>query len=306
MESDPTYAIAENAAENTSPVYTTGETEHLHLYSLILSAADINHTVTRRDSSLWRISVAAADRARALAEIHAYDEENLDWPLQISKEDTFQPFFRAQGVLIAVSLALFYSLTGSWSPHAVWFAKGAVDSSRILAQGEYFRLLTGLTLHADLVHLLGNCFLGGFLLHFYFLLLGNGIGLCALVVSATLANYINVIAHGPGHHSVGFSTAVFSVIGILSALNYRHYGLSRPARLVLPLMAGFALLAMLGSSGEHTDLGAHFFGLATGLLTGTILGTDILFSLRENSGLQMMLTLTTLFTPVIAWYLALN
>lgn len=306
MESDPTYAIAENLAESTAPVYITGEIGHLHLYSLILSAADISHTVTRQGSHLWRINVAAADRARALAEIQAYDEENRYWPLQPPKEDTFQPFFRAQGILIVVSLALFYSVTGPWSPHSVWFSKGAVDSSRILADAEYFRLLTALTLHADLVHLLGNCFLGGFLLHFYFLLLGNGIGLFALVLSATLANYINVVAHGPGHLSVGFSTAVFSAVGLFSALNYRHYGFTRPARLLLPLMAGFALLAMLGSSGERTDLGAHFFGLATGLATGTILGIDILFNLRHNSWLQLLLSLTMLTLPLLAWHLALD
>lgn len=306
MESEPKHTFAQYTAENISPVFSTRETEHLHLYSLILSAADINHTVSREDGYIWRIDVASADRAHALAEIHAYDEENRHWPLRPPSEDTFQPYFRAQGILIVVSLALFYSVTGSWSPHSVWFSKGAVDSSRILHNGEYFRLLTALTLHADLVHLLGNCFLGGFLLHFYFRLLGNGIGLFALVLSATLANYINVIIHGPGHLSVGFSTAVFSVIGLFSALNYRHYGFTRPARLVLPLMAGFALLAMLGSSGERTDLGAHFFGLATGLVTGTILGIDILFNLRHNGWLQLLLTLTMLTLPVLAWSLAVN
>lgn len=306
MQSDPTHAIADNIPDASAPVFSTEKTEHLHLYSLILSAADIHHSVTRRDNCIWQISVAARDRDRALAEINAYEEENRHWPIEPPGHDTFQPYFRAQGVLIAVSLALFHSVTGPWSPLTEWFVRGAVDSTRILAQGEYFRLLTALTLHADLVHLLGNCLLGGFLLHFYFLLLGNGLGLFALIFSAVLANYINVAAHGPGHHSVGFSTAVFSVIGMLSALNYRHYGFSRPARLVLPLMAGFALLAMVGSSGEHTDLGAHFFGLATGLLTGTILGIDVLFNLRDNNWLQLPLTFIMLSLPVFAWYLALN
>jgi membrane associated rhomboid family serine protease len=168
--------------------------------------------------------------------------------------------------------------------------------------------MTGLTLHADLVHLLGNCFLGGFLLHFYFLLLGNGLGLFALLTSAILANYINVLAHGPGHHSVGFSTAIFAVIGILCALNYRHYRFTRPERLLLPIMAGAAMLAMLGSGDEtgRTDLGAHLFGLLTGLCAGTFLGLERIFGLRHNAGLQLILSLLSLAVILLGWEIALR
>ena len=44
----------------------------------------------------------------------------------------------------------------------------AGDSAAILNNFQLYRLVTALTLHADIVHLLGNCFLGGFLLHFFF------------------------------------------------------------------------------------------------------------------------------------------
>ena len=207
-----------------------------------------------------------------------------------------------------MGLMFFYATTGPWTVHSVWFSAGAIDSELILHHGEYFRLLTALTLHADLVHLLSNCGIGAFLLHYYFQLLGNGIGLAALLTSSCLANYLNVVAHGPGHHAVGFSTAVFAVIGNLSALNYRHHRFTRPARLLLPLMAGLASLAMLGSGNEdgRTDLGAHFFGLLTGLLTGTILGFEPVFSLRKNLQLQSALVTFSLLFPFIAWQLALR
>lgn len=306
MASDPKEHLTDRAKEHLEPIFTTSESQQLHLYSLVLSAAGISHNIANGDRGGWQIRVALHDRTRALNEIHTYEEENRNWPLQPAKTDAFLPFFRAQSFLIALSLLLFHSVTGPWTPHSSWFLEGSANSSEILGNGEYFRLITALTLHADLVHLLGNCFLGGFLMHFYFLLLGNGIGLFTLTVTAVLANFINVIAHGPGYISVGFSTAVFSVIGILSALNYRHYKFTKPGRLLLPLMAGAAMLAMLGSGGERTDLGAHFFGLLAGLGAGTVLGLNAIFRLRHNSSLQFLLTITSLILPVLGWYIALH
>lgn len=290
------------------PVLFTRKPDRLHLCSLVLSAANIPHGVNSAPDGGWALLVPSTFHDRAATEIDAYDRENYDWPLQPPAPDDFAPYFRAQSVLIVACLMLFYTITGPWSPHSLWFNRGAVDSLRILADGEYFRLLTGLTLHADVVHLLGNCFLGGFLLHFYFLTLGNGIGLAALVATATTANYLNVLAHGPGHHAVGFSTAVFAVIGILSALNYRHHKFTRPARLLLPIMAGAAMLAFLGSGNGsgRTDLGAHFFGLLTGLAAGTLLGLDRFFNLRHNLILQSLLELLTSAIIVFSWIIALR
>ncbi|MFV0437207.1 MAG: rhomboid family intramembrane serine protease [Desulfopila sp.] len=288
-------------------ILRTREADRLHLCSLILSANNIPHSVATTAGS-WTLLVSPELQQRAIAEIAAYDLENQDWPLRPADPDDFTPYFRAQAVLIVVALLLFYTVTGPWSPHATWFIDGAVDSSRILDNGELYRLFTGLTLHADIVHLLGNCVLGGFLLHFYFLLLGNGIGLAVLLIMAGGANYLNVLAHGPGHQSVGFSTAVFVTIGILSALNYRHDHFSRPARLFLPIMAGAAMLAFLGSGDDsgRTDLGAHFFGLLAGLIAGTLLGFHRLYVLRHNLILQSLLELSSFAIVIYGWIIALR
>lgn len=298
--------LTEKSTTEFQPLLTTEKPHELHLYSLILSATGISHKISHSNHSTWNVHVAPQDLEHAKWEIQTYNSENINWPIHSSSStDSFSPFFRVQSVVIVISLALFFSVTGPWSQHSPWFTEGAINSSNILEQSQYYRLLTALTLHADLVHLLGNCMLGGFLLHFYFLLLGNGIGIASLITTSVAANYLNVLLHGTGHNSVGFSTAVFSVIGILSALNYRHYKFSRPERLVLPIMAGATMLAMLGSSGERTDLGAHFFGLLVGLVCGSILGFDRVFSLRYNRGLQFGLTAIFGLTPVLAWYFAM-
>lgn len=289
-------------------VCETRDRELLHLNSLILSAADIPHLIRAGAASGWCIEVSSDDYPRACEELERYQAENSNWPERPPPQDDYSPFFRAQAILISCCLMLLHAVTGPWTANAFWFERGAVSGNRIIEHGEYYRLLTGLTLHADLVHLLGNCLIGGFLLHFFFLLLGNGIGLAALLLSSCLANYLNVIGHGPSHHSVGFSTAVFAVIGMLSALNYRHHRFTRPARLLLPVMAGTAMLAMLGSGGEdgRTDLGAHFYGLLCGLAFGTVLGFEPIFRLRRSLALQSLLALISLVLPIIAWHIALR
>ncbi len=304
-EDKQTLTDADNP-QGKLPVISTNESDRLHTLSLVLSSAGIHHNITGSANNGWKVYVDKRDHNQAVFQINAYTQENENWPLVTEKEDSFSPVFRVQSLLIIACLTVIFSHTGDWSNNSYWFKAGSIDSALILQNNEYYRLLTALTLHADIVHLLGNCILGGFLLHFYFLLLGNGIGIWALLISSIAANYLNVLGHGAGHHSVGFSTAVFSAIGILSALNYRHYGFSRPARIFFPLMAGATMLAFLGSGGERTDLGAHFFGLISGLIIGIPLGSKHIFRLRNNLMVQFALTLSGLTLPIMAWLIALS
>lgn len=306
MTIDERDIITSDEPSGNLPVISTYEHDKLHTLSLVLSSVDIHHKISGSPAHGWQIHVDKKDHSQAVFQIDTYTSENKNWPVIDQEDNSFTPIFRVQSMLIISCLISIFSLTGTWSSNSPWFEKGAIDTALILYNHEYYRLITALTLHADIVHLMGNCILGGFLLHFYFLLLGNGIGLWALLISSVSANYFNALGHGAGHHSIGFSTAVFSVIGILSALNYKHYKFSRPARIVLPLMAGATMLAFLGSGGERTDLGAHFFGLITGLVTGIILGFKQIFNLRHSFSLQLFLAVTGFFCPVLAWYLALS
>lgn len=294
----------EDDLHQSSPLLSVSDPETLSTYSLVLSAANIAHRVAPGPAGDWVILVHERQLLQAEFEISAFDLENSNWPAREPAADNFTPVFKAQSLLLIGSLMLLFAITGPWSEHNLWFKSGSANSTAILLDGEFYRLITSLTLHADIVHLLGNCFLGGVLLHYYFQLTGNGIGLSLLLITSTLANLINASIHGPGHNSVGFSTAVFAVIGILSSLNYRQYKFSRPVRLFMPLMAGAALLAMLGSSGERTDLGAHLFGLLTGLAAGALLVVTNLLSLRSRFMVQTVLAIVAMTIPLVAWRLA--
>lgn len=289
-----------------SPIITTGDPERLRLCSLVLSAAHIEHTIIPLSATSWEVSVTTGFRESALYQIAAYDQENRDWPGHVSAEAMYSPVFHALSLFLIGCLVLLYSHTGPWAMHSEWFVVGAGNSSAILEGMEFHRLVTALTLHADLVHLMGNCFLGGLLLHFFFQTFGNGIGLFSLLLAATSANLINVVCHGPGHNFVGFSTAVFAVIGMLSSLHFHRHNYRPIRRLIMPLMTGGAMLAMVGSGGERTDLGAHFFGLVTGLAMGYLLGFKSLLALREILWLQLTLSIFSIFVFFLAWYTAFN
>lgn len=297
-----------NRTSTTSSVtlLTAYSPEDVRIFSLVLAAASIPHTISFQSSSSWDIVVPDSLAEQAENEIAAYTAENANWPMQIPAVEDFHPAFRILSLLIVGLLCLIYMETGAWQHQSQWFTAGAGDSEAILTGGQYYRLITALTLHADGLHLLGNCLLGGFLLHYFFHLLGNGIGLASLLLTSTLANACNVFAHGPGHHFVGFSTAVFSVIGMLSSLNFKRHASIGRIHLLMPLMAGTAMLAMVGSSGERTDLGAHFFGLIIGLAAGYLLSLELVLRLRSSLWLQTFLACSVMVCFISAWKIALN
>lgn len=285
-------------------VTTITDPQQLSNYSLLLSAVNIPHHIICNSAQEMEVYVAPNHLEKALYQIAAFTDENHNWPPTSAHTDAFAPAFRAMSVVVVGLLIYVYALSGDWSPTSIWFTHGAGDSEAILHKFEFYRLITPLTLHADLVHLMGNCFLGGLLLHFLFHLIGNGIGLSVMLLTATIANLINVMVHGPGHLFVGFSTAVFSVIGMLCTINVVTKT-SRPIfHVFMSVMAGFALLAMLGSSGERTDLGAHLFGLLCGLLSGNLVRLPNYLTLRNSTLIQTLLVALSLGCILIAWYIA--
>ncbi len=302
---DQEFQETDNKPEYSETVMATFDEQNIMACSLVLSSVGISHKVGNTTDNIT-LQVSDEDLHAARFQIRAYEDENRNWPPKPDTSlKTFEPFLQPPTLLLIGALALFFTVTGPWSTHSFWFLQGAGDATKILQQHEYYRLITALTLHADTVHLLGNCFFGGFLFHFFCRLTGNGLGVFAMLLTAGLGNYINVALHGEEHLFVGFSTAVFGIIGMLSMLG-RHNRVSKRYIRIIPFMAGAALLAMIGSSGERTDLGAHLFGLCCGFVSGWILGRPLLLRLRESVSLQISLFLLSCAIIVFSWQAALS
>lgn len=282
------------------------DSETLDTYSLVLAAADISHRASLISGHHMEIYVAPSQQQKALDEIHAYILENDQWPPPVAANVSFIPTFRAMSPLLIGCLIGIHGMSGDWQPEVPWFAKGAGNSTAILNHGELFRLVTSLTLHADIVHLLSNCFLGIFLLHFYLQLTGNGLGLSAMLATAVAANYLNVLVHGSGHLFVGFSTALFAIIGMLCTMSFAFKTSRFFLHFFMPIMAGLALLALLGSEGERTDLGSHLFGLGCGLLGGNLVRLPFFPALRASLLLQTLLGTLVFAIFYSCWLLAFS
>ncbi len=287
-------------------IVTTTDQSMIETCSLVLSATAIEHRLRRHPDGSIALVVAHAAAARATRQLEDYFRENRDWP---PAPQTLTPVVSSgstpPSILLSGALAVFYLVTGPWRPDSPWFAGGAGDASAIIYDGQWYRLLTALTLHADFAHLAGNCLIGGFLLHFFLQIHGTGVGLLAVLLSAMLGNFVNVQIHGGDHLFVGFSTAVFSMIGMLAAHQMLAYRTLFSPRMLIPVLAGAALLAMLGSSGVRTDLGGHLFGLLAGLLCGLLLSSTPLRVGRHSSFIQTCCLLAAVALVMISWNRAL-
>jgi membrane associated rhomboid family serine protease len=216
----------------------------------------------------WLLSVRAEDAAAAARELNAYRRENARGTVAVEPPEAIGGgwFGVASFVAVLFLVAVFaHELTFGID----WRAVGRMDAER-LAAGEAWRALTALTLHADTAHLLGNVAFGALFTYFVARYLGGGVGWIAILASGALGNALNGWLAGPGHRSIGASTAVFGALGLLTAYAWRR-GFPRGTTLrsrLAPVIAGIALLAYTGTAGENTDLGAHLLGFAVGFLIG--------------------------------------
>ncbi|MBV5305939.1 MAG: rhomboid family intramembrane serine protease [Desulfobulbaceae bacterium] len=290
----------------SNPILTTDQEETASIWSLILSAVQIPHQIYHSNHT-WHLFVPAGKELRAIHELECYAAENKDWPpKRPAPNHDFTPLMQPPTLLLIGAIILFYSVTGPWNKDSIWFMQGAGNADDILQKGEWWRLLTALTLHADMVHLLSNCLIGGWLVHSFCLLTGTGLGLSSLVLTAGCGNLINVLIHRSEYQFVGFSTAVFAVIGMLAVLTHQGRRKFTGSHFLIPVMAGAALLAAIGSSGEHTDLGAHFFGLLCGLLSGYLLSHEPLHRLRHSLSFQCLCFVFFFILLIGSWVLALH
>lgn len=224
-----------------------------------------------------------ASHAEAVSEqLEKFRAERRRWPsssLFLPDMAPTNPW--AIGVYVVLLCAFFYGqqrVPGLSS-------EGMMNTLKLFNQGQWWRPVTALTLHADIGHLAGNLLSGvcfGMLLSNRF-----GYGLCwlLLLVSGILGNWITAWSYLPSQHlSYGASTALFGGLGILvgSAMIEAFKTSRRGAwkHSLLPLAGGITVLALTGIGSENTDVLGHVFGFVSGLGLGLVvcalLGTRLL------------------------------
>lgn len=207
-------------------------------------------------------------------------------------------------VAYAAVLVLVFTLQARWE----LIDLGQVDAVAMLQDGAWWRALTALTLHADIVHLMSNLVAGvGFmcLVARYF---GAAVAWLLVLLAGIAGNALNAWIHYPGPHlSIGASTGVFAALGVLTgvglwtALKYPDHRFALP-KWLLPAMGGFTLLGLLGLGDGSVDVAAHISGFICGIILGLFAAACNLMG-RKHLQFGSMVLIWCLLFGAWAWSL---
>ena len=293
----------ESQPQRVEAVYRSGTKKDCLTRALVLEAAGIRYEV-HGGAGEFTLVVAAPDAAQARAELDDYARENRDWPTGAATLP--QRAGGWGGVLGYAAVLLLVAILEHRDMFAFdWFAAGKTHAG-LIRDGQWWRAVTALSLHADLPHLVANIVIGGLVGLFAGQLLGSGLAWISILMAGAVGNLLTAWMRQPGHTSVGASTAVFAALGIVAAYAWkqrRHMQASRLARWA-PLVGGVVLLGYLGTGGARTDVLAHVTGFLSGVLLGAVygkLGDRVVLA----AGVQFLLGIGALAVLALAWVLAL-
>jgi rhomboid protease GluP len=251
------------ALEGGSVLRTTVSTTQAGDWALVLAAAEIPYRLDERDGR-FTLAVATGDLTAAEAALVAFDAEGAPEsppPAPDAGASTLGP-------LAAIGFCAMFLVTGTRAAGSRWFDAGAASAEQIAA-GQWWRAITALTLHADLLHLCGNVVAALIFVSAAGRWLGGGLAAVLILASAAVANLLTAAVHRTAFVSVGSSTAIFAALGLMAGLQVARRLQLRTRRgyAWVPLGAGLGLYAMLGV-GAGADVYAHLFGLGIGALVG--------------------------------------
>lgn len=272
--------------------------------TLILSAVGI-HSWTVVRGGVFVVVVPEESAALAVRHLREVAQEAAV-PAPIPKLPKMHPRAWTGSIVYAVAMMAIAYAAGSNLFGFDWLEAGALNGA-IPHTHEWWRVVTALTLHADVGHLVSNLLFGVVLGHLASRSLGGGMAWAGILVGAMMGNALDAIWMPEQQRSIGASTAVFAALGILSAYAWTLETATnlRWARRLGPLIAGVILLGFLGAGGERTDVVAHITGFASGCAIGVLFGKT-----REQRFdsriLQLLAGAFAIATIGVAWLFALR
>lgn len=167
--------------------------------------------------------------------------------------------------------------------------------------GEYFRLITAMFLHADIVHLFCNCYslyvigpqIESFLGKGKFTVIYLFSGLIGSLLSMTLSSFA----------SIGASGAIFGLLGSLLYFGY-HYRLYLGTVLKSQIIPLILINLVYGFMVPGIDNAAHIGGLIGGILSTAFLGINYKSSKNEKIQGLIITTIFTIFLIYMAFVVA--
>ena len=282
-------------------------TRQMELLRLILDSKDIPYRIVGHGSQC-RAFVPPLFEDIARSELAAVAEEKASQPpppVPVRHNAHW-------AMLLPLFLIFWHGLRMGWWPTPFaplpspdyWAEVGKLDISKVRL-GEWWRTVTALSLHVDSQHLFSNVIFGSPFIILLARRIGFGLMLAATVFSGMLGNLANALYRDPGYASLGFSTAMFSVVGLLCAdimVRPQTHGVKR---ILLPLAAGIGFLALLGAEGKNVDYAAHIFGLGSGFIVGLAVSALVRHDDSLPRPLEWALGLAAPLFLLLCWGIAL-
>jgi rhomboid protease GluP len=272
-------------------------------WDFVLEALCVPHRLGLTEEG-WAVLVPPPLVGTALAALEAHDQEAKEGPV---REPQAPDHGRSYvGLAGAITIAAFFWVSGprDGADAGGWFRVGSGVAGQIV-HGQLWRVVTALTLHADVMHVAGNAVALILFLSALGRWLGGGLALFATLLAGTAGNLLTAFIYGSPHNVVGASTATFAALGLLGGLQFiRRYiarTVGRLKRAFLGIAASVGILAMLGT-GERADMMAHATGLAFGLIFGVLMGRYLRREVRLST--QAICLGATIATIAGAWLLA--
>lgn len=237
-------------------------------WSLVLLSQGIESVIEPdNEGASWSLIVASRDSERAFKTLRQYSAENRGWPWtgNIAGE---QVRFDFGCVGWAFVMVLFYWLSAAF-PKVM--SGGIMDSTKFVS-GQWWRLFTAVSLHADLGHLATNLAIGIVLLGLAMGRYGTGIGLLAAFLAGAGGNVFSFLLNSKPFHGLGSSGMVMGALGLLAAQSFApHESRGKSIKYLLVSIAAAAMLFILLGLSPESDIAAHIGGFISGLFLGAAL-----------------------------------
>ena len=153
---EQTHADA-SGPDRPAEVFRSARSRRVKETALVLQAMGIAHQVVQQGAEA-AILVDSPDAERALREIELYERENRGWP---HPEEL--PEVLGEGLVGVLSwvgvLLVAYAAERNRAFGLDWWESGKTVAA-LVREGEVWRAMTSLTLHDDIVHLVGNIVFG--------------------------------------------------------------------------------------------------------------------------------------------------
>ena len=287
-----------------TPIFTSKRSHPCEQRALVLMAVGIESEILPAEDRY--VLLVPADRAEAARiQLERYEAENRVVELPPAPLFTHPNAWLGTALYVLVLMAVGY-LAGERTFRADWVDLGALTGT-IAHTHEWWRVITSLTLHADLGHLIGNMLIGGVFGYFAGQLFGPGVAWASILSAGALGGIVDGLLMPNTHDTIGASGAVFATLGMVAAYAWRQRANPRMrwAQRTAPLLAAAGVLAMLGSGGENTDVLAHLTGFASGIAFG--IGYARINTRRfQNAKLQIALGSIAVLLVGVAWAVALR